>query len=411
MSDETDTDKTDAVVSAFEEFKSTYDAKLNETGEAIASLTTAVEALTATVSETTDTVEAVAEETKSLAVKSGRIGAPSIIAPKSNWGLELRNYLATGINTRAVTTTVGANAGAIGAAGGYLVPEEFDKNLIQLAIDVAPLLSEVDVQQTGTPDVKIHVDLGGTGSSWVDETGTNGLYDATNTPSFAEVAVPFGTLFAKPLISHYALNDTYFDIEAYVTERVGVKFGKDVAASIITGTGTSQPKGILAHATSSAGDLTRPFGTFQYIASGQAAALPAANTYADKYQDIITALNPIYRPNAKWYVTRAVAGELRKLKDANGNPLWIQSFVQGQPDRFLGYPVVEVEDLQTVAAGNVPLMFGDLKQAYRMYDLVGTSMLRDPYSYDAYIAIKTSKRFGGTAGNTEALKLLKIAAS
>lgn len=411
MSEPTDTDKTDAVVTAMEEFKSTYDAQLSDVSGKIDTLTEAVTALTGTVSTVEETVETVAEEQKSISIKSGRIGAPSIIMPKANWGLELRNYLSTGLNTRAVTNTVGANAGAIGAAGGYLVPEEFDKNLIKLAIDISPLLGEVDVQQTGTPDVKIHVDLGGTGSSWVDETGTNGLYDATSTPTFAEVSVPFGTLFAKPLISHYALNDSYFDIEAYVTERVGVKFGKDVAASIINGSGTGQPKGILQHSLAATADGARAFGTFQYIASGQAAALPAANTYADKFQDMVTALNPIYRANAKWYVTRTVAGELRKLRDANGNPLWINSYVDGQPDRFIGYPVVEVEDLQAVAAGNVPLMFGDLKQAYRVYDLVGTSMLRDPYSYDAYIAIKTSKRFGGTAGNTEALKVMKIAAS
>ena len=57
------------------------------------------------------------------------------------------------------------------------------------------------------------------------------------------------------------------------------------------------------------------------------------------------------------------------------------------------------------------MIFGDLKQAYRVYDLVGTTMLRDPYSYDAYIALKTSKRFGGTGANTEAVKVMKIAAS
>ncbi len=409
MSDETD--KNDAVVSAMEQFKETYDAQLTDVAGKLETLSEAVTALNATVSNVEETVETVTEEQKSFSVKSGRIGAPAIIT-KSNWGLELRNYLQTGLNTRAVTTQTGANDGAIGAAGGYLVPEEFDKNLIQLAIDVSPVLGEVNVQQTGTPDVKIHVDLGGTGSSWVNETGTNGMYGETSTPQFAEVAVPFGTLFAKPLISHYALNDAYFDLEGYVTERVGVKFGKDVGSAIINGSGTGQPKGILQHTAVATGDATRAFGSIQYVASGQAAALPAANTYADKYQDIVTALNPIYRANAKWYVTRQMAGELRKLRDANGNPLWVQSLVAGQPSTFLGYPVVDgVEDLQAIGAGAVPMIFGDLKQAYRVYDLVGTSMLRDPYSYDAYIAIKTSKRFGGTVANTEALKLFKIAAS
>lgn len=96
----------------------------------------------------------------------------------------------------------------------------------------------------------------------------------------------------------------------------------------------------------------------------------------------------------------------------NPNPLWIQSLAAGQPSTFLGYPVVDgVEDLQAIGAGNVPLMFGGLKQAYRVYDLVGTSMLRDPYSYNAYIAIKVFKHFDGIVANTEAVLLLKIADS
>lgn len=409
MSDETD--KTDAVVSAFEAFKTTYDERLAETGSKLETLAQAVDTLTAAVSTVEETVDEVAEEQKSLSIKSSRIGSSLLGTARNSFGADLRNYLKTGIATRAITTSTGADAAAIGAAGGYLVPEEFDKNIVQLAIDVSPLLAEVSVQQTGTPDVKVHVDLGGTGSSWVDETGTNGQNGATSTPTFAEVAVPFGKLFAKPLLSTNSLDDIYFDIEAYVQERVGVKFGKDVGASIINGNGTTQPKGIVTYPTAATKDGVRAYGTVQHILSGAAGALPAANTYDNKYQDMVTALNPIYRQGAKWYVSRTTAGEWRKIKDANGNPLWINSLVQGQPATFIGYPVVEVEDMPEVGAGSLSVMFGDLKQAYRMYDLVGTSMLRDPYSYDNYIAIKTSKRFGGLLANTEAVKLMKCAAS
>lgn len=392
--------------------------KLNEMNEALVELRSTNEANLKNRDTLLEDKEArintrMDELSAELAELTRNASRPAVAAQeeKPSFASELRHYAQTGISTRAVTTTVGADAAAIGAAGGYLVPEEFDRNIVTLAQNIAPLMGEVTVTTAGSPDVKIHVDLGGTGSSWVDETGTNGLYNATNTPSFAEVAVPFGTLFAKPLISLYSLNDIYFDIEAHVNQGVATKFAKDVAASIINGTGSGQPKGITQHTVAATSDASRAFGTIEYIASGTAASLPAANTFADKYIDMVTALNPIYRTGAKWYASRSTVATWRKLKDADNNYIWQTSLVAGQPSTFLGFDVIEVEDLPAVGAGSLSVMFGDLKQAYRVYDLVGTTMLRDPYSYDAYVALKTMKRFGGTVANSEAVKLLKCAAS
>lgn len=385
---------------AVEELRSTSEANLQQRDVLLEQKETA---LNTRINELSDQIAELTRNAVRPAVNTSE--------EKSNFAAELRAYALTGVSTRAVTTQTGADAAAIGAAGGYLVETSFDRNIVKLAQDISPLVNEVSVQSAANSDIKFNVDLGGTGSSWVSETGTNGMHSPTNTPTFAEVTPPSGILFAKPLLSLVSLNDIYFDIEAHVNQSVATKFAKDVGAAILNGTGSGQPKGLLTYATAATADLTRAFGTIQHIASGTAGALPAANTYADKYQDMITALNPIYRLNAKWYVGRAVAGEWRKLRDANGQPLWIQSFVAGQPSTFLGYPVVEVEDMPAVAANSLSVMFGDLKQAYRLYDIVGTTMLRDPYSYDAYVALKTWKRFAGAGANTEAVKVLKCSAS
>lgn len=312
--------------------------------------------------------------------------------------MELRNYALHGILSRAVTTTTGA-------AGGFAVPEIFDRNIVQKSLDVSPLLAEVTVQRTASPDQKIHANLRGTGSSWVDEVGTNGQYGDTATATLAEITVPFGNLFAKPLISAFALNDMYFDAEAFMTENVSLEFAQKVGAAILNGTGAGQPRGILAHPTAATGDAARAFGTIEHVASGAAAALPAG---ADKYIDLVHKLKAAHRANAKWVLSRATLGELRKVKDSTGQYLWQNSLQAGQPNTFLGYGIVEAEDMPVVAANALPVLFGDLKE-YRLYDLVGMTMLRDPYSYDAYIALKTMKRFGGTIANTEAFKAIKIA--
>lgn len=318
---------------------------------------------------------------------------------------EMRNYALYGVQSRAVTTTVGATADIKGAAGGIAVPEIFDRNIVQKSLDVSPLLGEVTVQRTSSPDQKIHVNLRGQASAWVDEVGTNGQYGDSATPQLAEITVPFGNLFAKPLISQFALADMYFDVEAFVTENVSLEFAQKVGAAILTGTGTNQPKGILAHATAATGDATRPFGTIEHVASGAAAALPAG---ADKYIDLVHKLKAAHRARAKWVLSRATLAELRKIKDSTGQYLWQPSLQAGQPGALLGYGIVEAEDMPVVAANALPIVFGDLTE-YRLYDLVGMTMLRDPYSYDAYIALKTMKRFGGTIANTEAFKVMKIA--
>lgn len=338
--------------------------------------------------------------TDQMAAQTRAATAPMTgVAAESNPAQELRNYALYGIQSRAVTT-------GTPAAGGFAVPEIFDRNTVQKSVDVSPVLGEVTVQRTASPDQKIHVNVRGTASAWVNETGTNGQYSDTATPQLAEITVPFGNLFAKPLISQFALNDMYFDVEAFVTENVSLEFAQKVGAAILTGTGTDQPKGILAHATAAIADKDRAVGTIEYITSGQAAALP---TSADKYIELVHKLRAAHRANAKWVLSRATLGEIRKTKDSTGQYLWQPSLQAGQPGTLVGYGIVEAEDMPGVAAGSLSVLFGDLKE-YRLYDLVGMTMLRDPYSYDAYIALKTMKRFGGTIANTDAFKVIKTGA-
>lgn len=331
------------------------------------------------------------------------------VEEQSNPSVELRNYALYGALSRAMTTTVGSDAAAKGAAGGYAVPEIFDRNIVQKSLDVSPLLGEVSVQRTSSPDQKIHANLRGTSSAWVDETGTNGMYGETATPKLAEITVPFGNLFAKPLISQFALNDMYFDVEAFVTENVSLEFAQKVGAAILNGSGNGQPKGILSHATADKNDTDRAFGTIEHVATGVAGGLGTGTAASDKIIDLIHKLKAAHRARAKFVLSRATLGELRKLKDGQGNYLWQPSFQAGQPGTILNYGVVEAEDMPALALNSLPVLFGDLNE-YRLYDLVGMTMLRDPYSYDAYIALKTMKRFGGTLANSDAIKVLKASA-
>jgi HK97 family phage major capsid protein len=180
-------------------------------------------------------------------------------------------------------------------------------------------------------------------------------------------------------------------------------------AAFIAGNGTKKPTGLLAGLTPVAtGDTARAFGALQYIASGQAGALP---TSLDTFYDMVYALRARYRNNARWLTSKLLLASLRKYKDSTGQYMWQNAVTAGQPDSFMGYPVVEAEDMPGVAANSFPLAFGDFKEGYLICDRVGMRVTRDEITQPGFVKFYVRKRVGGKLRNTQAIKLLKIAAS
>jgi HK97 family phage major capsid protein len=58
--------------------------------------------------------------------------------------------------------------------------------------------------------------------------------------------------------------------------------------------------------------------------------------------------------------TSAISG-LRKLVDTTGQPLWQPALIAGEPDRLLGYRIVENPHMAAVAVSAKSLIAGDLK--------------------------------------------------
>jgi HK97 family phage major capsid protein len=155
--------------------------------------------------------------------------------------------------------------------------------------------------------------------------------------------------------------------------------------------------------------LQRAKGALQYLASGSASAFDAQP--ADHLIDMVMALKPGHRQGAAWVMNANTIAQIRKVKDAVGDYLWQNSVIEGQPDRLLGYPVVEASDMPDVAAGNYPVAFGNFKNGYLIAERQSTRILRDPYSNKPYVNFYATKRVGGQVLDSDAIKLLKIAAS
>lgn len=108
---------------------------------------------------------------------------------------------------------------------------------------------------------------------------------------------------------------------------------------------------------------------------------------------------------------REVRTKIRKLKEATSDRyLWEPSLQAGQPDRLLGYPTRIDQYMPALTTGSLSLAFGDFRQAYLIVDRMGIRTLRDPYTAKPYVVFYTTKRTGGGAQNTEAVKFLKFTA-
>lgn len=297
--------------------------------------------------------------------------------------------------TQVVTST--------GSAGGFALPEIVEQQIARLSVDISPIRQIATVRMVGSPDYKELFDINGAGFEWVGEADTR---SQTDTPDLAEVAPTFGMASAKPQASEESLDDLFFDVENWLIESAAEAIAEGEGAAFVSGNGTKKPTGILAGTPVSTTDASRAFGTLQYVAGGQAAALP---TSLDKFYDMVYALRARYRNNANWVTSKLVMADLRKYKDGNNQYLWQPSIIAGQPSTFIGYPVAEAEDMPAVAANAFPVAFGDFREGYLIADRVGMRVTRDEITTPGFVKFYVRKRVGGILRNTQAIKLLKIA--
>lgn len=304
-----------------------------------------------------------------------------------------------GFETRAVQTV-----NSTGAAGGFALPEIIERAIARLSVDISPIRQIATVRMVGSPDYKELFDVNGAAFEWLGEAATR---NQTNTPDLAEVAPTFGLASAKPQASEESLDDLFFDVEGWLVSSAAEAIAQGEGAAFVAGSGTNRPTGFLAGpAPLATTDASRAFGTLQYIAGGQAAAMP---TSADIFYDIIYSLRARYRANARWVTSKLVLSAMRKYKDSQNQYLWQPSLVTDQPSTFMGYPITEAEDMPAVAANAFPVAFGDFKEGYLIADRVGMRMTRDEITTPGFVKFYVRKRVGGKLRNTQAIKLLKIA--
>ena len=316
-------------------------------------------------------------------------------------------YLRTGdeASLRALEMEGKAMNTAVAGDGGYLVDPETAETIRAVLTSTASIRAIGNVVQVDATAYDVLVDHDEFGSGWAGESAAQ---TETSTPQIERISIPLHELSALPKISQRLLDDSAFDIEGWLAERIAAKFARAEAAAFIAGNGVDKPKGFLDHP--SVPDAGWSWGSLGYIPTGVDGDF-APSQPADVIIDLVYSLGAAYRANASFVMNSKTAGVVRKMKDADGRFLWSDGLSQGEPARLLGYPVLIAEDMPDIATGTRAIAFGDFRAGYTIPERPDLRVLRDPFSAKPHVLFYATRRVGGDVSDFAAIKLVKFAAS
>jgi HK97 family phage major capsid protein len=293
---------------------------------------------------------------------------------------------------------------AVAADGGYLVdPATSDtiKSSLRSAASIRSIAQVVNVDATSYDVLVDHADIG---AGWATEASTMA---ETGTPQIDRVSITLHELCALPKASQRLLDDSAFDIENWLADRIADKFARSEGAAFVSGDGVDKPTGFLTYETVEAGSET--WGKIGHVRSGAAGDFEATNP-AGALVDLVYALGAQYRANGTFVMNSKTAGRVRKLRDADGRFLWSDSLASDQPARLLGYPVLISEDMPDIDDWSPAIAFGDFNAGYTIAERPDLRIMRDPFSAKPHVLFYATKRIGGDVTDFNAIKVLKFAA-
>ena len=276
--------------------------------------------------------------------------------------------------------------------GGYLVPDEFERTLVEALEEENVFRTLAHVIKTSSGDRKIPVVASKGTASWVDE---EGAYTESD-DAFSQVSIGAYKLGTMIKVSEELLADSVFDLEAYISKEFARRIGAREEESFFNGDGKGKPLGILAAKDGAEVGVT---------------AASATAITADEVIDLFYSLKAPYRKNAVWVLNDATVKQIRKLKDSTGQYLWQPSLVAGTPDTILGRPVKTSAFMPTAAAGAKTIAFGDFKY-YWIADRQGRTFkkLSELYAANGQVGFMGTQRVDGKLILPEAIKVLQMKA-
>lgn len=295
--------------------------------------------------------------------------------------------------------------------GGWLVLPTVDLRIRTLMADLSPMRSLAEVVTISTDKYERFYSLGKRGAQRVVE--RDDRPQDTARPELIKQAYGVGEYYAAPAATRHLLEDAAVDIASWLIDNATHDFAQTEGEDFLRFDGSNDfPRGLLTYDTTSEKDFVRAWGKFQYTPAGHASAPTDANLVTALVK-LVSSLRRPYKGNARFVMNSNTAVRLRTIVDANGRYLWAPTgnLIEGIEHPLLGYPVEIDDEFDDIGAGTFPIAFGDFKQGYVIVDRQGIRVERDAVTQKGRVLFDTYKRVGGGAGDFNAIKFLKVAAS
>lgn len=356
----------------------------------------AIEADARGLKQEIEIIERNAEMKKELASAQGEARAA---APKANASEAFGKYLRHGfaaltaeersmIQKRGTATQVAGTDNL----GGYLVPQEFSNELdmaSEFTGEVERLAKKLNTAGGGLLDYPTLNDTA-TDANLVSEAAAVTVQDMT----FGNKQLSAYNYSSLVKVSQQLLQDSAFDLNAFLVEAMGERIARATNAAFTTGTGSSQPQGIITGSV-----------------AGKTAASATAIT-ADEILDLIYSIDPSYRnkPTFGLMAHDNVIAAIRALGIGSSNdfPVFIPSMSAGEPDRIFGVPVYCNNDMESsIATGKKTLLAADFSK-FVVRNAGGIQMLRlnERFADELEVGFVSWKRSDSAVLDSRAVKHL-----
>lgn len=249
-----------------------------------------------------------------------------------------------------------------GSEGGYTVATEFSRTLIEAMKLIGGVRSVATTIQTSTGAQMLFPTADATAEEG-EIVGQNAAVTVGET-TFGQASLDVYKYSSKSIALPFELlQDSMFDIEAYINRLLSLRLGRIQAKHQTTGTGTGQPRGMVTGSTLGKAGATGQTTTVTY----------------DDLVDLEHSVDPIYRTSARWMMHDSTLKALRKIKDDNGRPIFVPGYEQGNPggapDRLLGREIVINQYMPEMAASAKSILFGDFSK-YLIRDVMDLTLFR-----------------------------------
>lgn len=409
------------VMTAFEEFKATNDARLKEIEkkgaadpiltDKLAKIETTLAAFEGVNQKLTlldaqkKSVDELQKQYDAIETKLGRmIGKKSAAVEADEYKSRINSWARAVVDAHTVgvvnlsaeqqkaLTDAQNEAKSLGltpdTAAGYLAPTEYVREIIKGVTEISPARSLVRVRATANKSIQIPKRTGQFAAAWVADEGTK---TETTGLTYGLEELPAHELYALVDISNGMLEDSAFDLESEIRLEAAEQFALAEGTAVVSGNGVGRPEGFLTNSSVSTTN------------SGAATTITA-----DGLLSLFYAVKTAYSREASWVLNRTTLGSARKLKDGNGQYLWMPGLASGVPNTINGAPYVEFPDMPNEGAGLKPVAFGAFARAYLLVDRIAMEMLRDPYTQatSGRIRFIFRRRLGGKVVLPEAIRVL-----